>query len=359
MNLSEVEKTPFFFIIGRPRSGTTMLKSLFDAHPNIIVPIEFPIIRELSYKYSKKNIWSKQDLTEFFNDISKTRFSEFNDTINYFELNKVNQEKLFKDLMECEGNTSFTTVIKVLYLNTFSVFPKENILLFGDKNPIYSMYVKEIFKIFPEAKYIHLIRDYRDHALSLLKLKVYQIPSIALIAYQWKRSLRMTDKVKRKHPDNFYTIKYEDLVLSPKPEMKKIFDFLGIAFNETILNFNTKIQREFSTATNIDEFKNYHNNLINPVNTSSVNKWKTEMDKNSQMIADISVGNYAEKYGYERTFKNKFIRYLIPVLIMKAYVQLQFGLRSIINPLPFSLKYKIQKRKSLFMNLFNRIFKKI
>ncbi len=43
---NKVKSLPFFFIIGRPRSGTTLLRTLFDVHPNVIIPLERPAFRQ-------------------------------------------------------------------------------------------------------------------------------------------------------------------------------------------------------------------------------------------------------------------------------------------------------------------------
>jgi hypothetical protein len=354
--IQKIEKTPFFFIIGRPRSGTTLLKELFDAHANIIIPIEFPVILELSYKYGNRTVWSKYDLQEFYDDLYKVRFVDLDTRISYLEMNKVDTEKLHEDLMKCEGTTSYSTLIKVLYLNTKSIFPKEKVLLIGDKNPVYSMYPKEVLRLFPDARIIHIIRDHRDHTLSVIRTKLYKFPSVALISYQWKRSLRMIRKQKEKFPEKFYTIRYEDLTKDPGHYVKEICEFLNVNFDENVLNFHKITREKYTDFILYDELVRHQDNIFNPVNTKMVNKWKNEMDRKSQMIADFTVGRYAEKYGYERQFKSQFSRYAFPVYLMKSYVQFQYMLRFIINPMPLKAKYSIKKRDSIFMIIYQFLF---
>jgi hypothetical protein len=240
-----------------------------------------------------------------------------------------------------------------------SPFPKEEILLLGDKNPIYSMYCKYIINLFPDSKIIHIVRDYRDHIISVLETKLYKIPSVALVAYQWKRSLRMIQKQKKKQPERFFTIRYEDLVNNPEIEVPQLFEFLNISYNDAVLNFNERVKEKYSGNNILDEIQKRQSNILNPINNKMVNKWQTQMSKESQEIADIIVGNYAEKYGYQRTYKSGINKYIFPILLLKVYVQTQYLLRFIINPLPFKTKYKIKKRNSIFMTLFSKIFKKV
>lgn len=349
MNLSEVEKIPFFFIIGRPRSGTTLLRTLFDAHPNIIVPHEFPIIIDLSYKYAKIINWDSNILKSFYTDLFDVKKIEFN---------VINKEELYNDLLKAEGAKKYSDIIKILFSNIKSDFNKKNILCFGDKNPYYSMYVKELSKIFPDAKFIHIIRDYRDQILSMIKKGLYDIPSVSILSYQWKRSLRMIRKVKRKSPEKFYTVTYEEFVKNPESFLKEMYDFINIPFDESVLNYY-KNEELYKTAEKHVQIKGIQDNIFNPINTKRLNAWRTELDVKSIKIADITVGKYAEMYGYDRIYKKKFNNYFFPIWIIKTHSISQQILGKLVNLLPLKLKYKIKNKKSFLLRIYYLIFKNI
>ena len=61
--------TPFFFILGRPRSGTTLLKALFDAHPNVKIPPELPIFLPLYQKFRHVKKWDRQNILSFVDHV--------------------------------------------------------------------------------------------------------------------------------------------------------------------------------------------------------------------------------------------------------------------------------------------------
>ena len=60
--MSNISSIPIFFVVGRPRSGTTLLRMLFDAHPDVTFPPECQFIVNLYPKYKNVNPWKEEDL---------------------------------------------------------------------------------------------------------------------------------------------------------------------------------------------------------------------------------------------------------------------------------------------------------
>ena len=137
-------KIPLFFIMGRPRSGTTLLRLLFESHPHVIIPPESPVILGLYRKYRKKKNWSEHDILGFINDLYSQR---------YFDVWLWNREELSRKLMECIGNYTFDDLVRKLYMNYPTVFHKEEIKLIGDKNPGYALYIKKLHNLYPQYIY--------------------------------------------------------------------------------------------------------------------------------------------------------------------------------------------------------------
>src|SRR5699024_9992968 len=102
------------------------------------------------------------------------------------------------------------------------------IRLISDKNPAYSLFITEIKRVFPEAKFIHLIRDPRDVALS--HINNLGARSVALPAQKWILFNRCIEKEKKQNPAAFFTLHYEDFVAQPEKHLKYISEFLGISF---------------------------------------------------------------------------------------------------------------------------------
>lgn len=342
MKTNETSNIPFFFILGRPRSGTTLLASLFDAHPNVVLPSECPLIINIYRKYYKLTRWDKQVLLSFYADIVEQR---------KFESWRADLDKFKNDILACEGEATFEDLIKVVYLNFKSFFPKEEILLFGDKNPVYSIYPDELMKIFPDAKFIHLSRDYRDNILSIKKVD-FEAPITALLAYRWRFATQRMLRAQEIHPQKFYRLKYEELVSDPGGELKKICNFLGIPFKPEALEFH-KMKDELFENFDREHIERYHSSLLQPIKSDKIYAWRKTMPKRDVKIADQVVGRFAEKAGYEREFKKSGFPNLVS-LVWINYGRFAYFLRFVVDVLPHKMKMRSRNKGPLLAVMFNK-----
>ncbi len=313
LNAEEIIKLPFFFIIGRPRTGTTLLRSLMDAHRNVIIPLEGPIILQLYGKYHHITNWTKENLTDFYNDLMLENDLEFMTIENW----NVDKEKLKNDLFSCEGKNSFANICKIVNGNFPSLVEKDPTML-GDKNPLYSNRVKYLLKLYPEAKFIIITRDYRDHIQSMHKVDFGQELS-AVLAFRWRKFIRTNLKHKKRHPDRFYWVRYEDFAAEPKKHLKEISEFLNIPFDEKVLEFY-KYKDAVSTTTYKELQEKYHQSLLHPITTKSVGDWKKTMREVDVKISDAMVGSYAKKAGYEKKYKKSGLGLKLKLFPVKIYL---------------------------------------
>ena len=111
--------------------------------------------------------------------------------------------------------------------------------MIGDKNPSYSLFIHRIHKLFPEAKIIHITRDYRDNYISLVKVN-FEVPIVPLVIYRWKFAYKRMQKLKKKFPGLIYSVKYEDLASEPEAQFRDICQFLGIDYDPSVMSFYQK-----------------------------------------------------------------------------------------------------------------------
>lgn len=335
---------PFFFIIGRPRSGTTLLQSLFDAHPEIIIPLESPVALNIYSRYIRKGKLKPINPEKLLTDLY---------SIRKFGMWPLDEEKLKHDIRNFCGD--FYDLMKVIYSSYKSPFEKKETKLFGDKNPIYSRYLKDIIRIFPEAKIIYIVRDYRDHILSVKRVKLlYESTTIA--AYRWIRSLKSIKKLLDKNPEKFYTVRYEDFVESPMEKMKDMCRFLGIDFFPQVFDYYKK-DCVFSGKMNIDTFKLFHSALLKPINSSAVGKWKTELSEKDIRIADCLCRKGAEKYGYKAEYKKASPLLYFHILPRIIYIRFQELFGVFMGTLPFRTQMKLQGKKPVFTSFYLKYFR--
>ena len=313
-----LDKLSLFFIIGRPRSGTTMLRTLFDANKNISIPIESRVIIHLYFKFRWVKNWDEKKLMKFYDAIFKQP---------KIEAWTINREQLKKDFLALGKEATFQRLIKLLYLNYISFFKKGEILILGDKNPVYSFffyYLKNLLKLFPEAKIIHLTRDYRDHYLSMRKIKFEKLNHLSMVCYRWKYSFNMVRKLAKHRPNKYYFIRYEDLVINPEKELIALCDFLKIPYHESMLQYYEIKDQVLAAYPDRNVMKN-HSSLFLPISADNIDKWKQKLSPNEVYCADSIVGKAGIDAGYERMIKKTSLKHrtlVLPIIIYNAILQL-------------------------------------
>jgi len=328
MQAKELDKIKVFFILGRPRSGTTLLRTLFDAHSNVSIPYEGRIIMDLYFKYGKIKKWDKNKLLNFYDDITsinKVDAWEFNDDLK-------------EQIISLGKEASFTRLIKLVYLNFKSLFKKEDIIIIGDKNPYYSIrksYLKIIKNIFPDAKIIHLVRDYRAHYFSMTKMN-FESSNYGVVASRWLYSYKIIQK-QFKNTENYFLIKHEDITRNPKVEIQRICNFLELEFQPKMLEFY-KIKDIVIQKYGEEALKD-HSSLLNPITDKFNDKWKDNLSKNTIFKIEGVIGSCSETIGYQRIYSKK--NKLLLRFIFYFYSYIYLFVAHIIDYMPLDLKRKI------------------
>ena len=290
--VADIDNINVFFILGRPRSGTTLLRTLFDAHPNVSIPFEGRVIAKLYFKYSKEKKWTEKKLINFYNDLFKIK------DIAAWEFSP----DLKLEMLRLGNNATFERLIKVVYLNVNSLFKKEKIILIGDKNPYYSIrksYYKILKSTFPNAKIIHLVRDYRAHYNSMAKID-FENTQMGNVAWRWVYSYNIIKSAFANSP-NYIFLKHEDLTKNPEQELKRLCGFLNIDYQSSMLEFY-KI-KDVVLAKYGKEVLKIHSSLLNPVTDGFNDKWKAALTEKQIKYLDSFVGENAEIIGYKRVYK--------------------------------------------------------
>jgi hypothetical protein len=286
---SEISNKPFVFILGRPRSGTTLLRFLFDAHPDICIPFEGKLIWDLFIPFSKVQLWNEESINSLTDSLLRVeRVEKWGIDIN----------ALKNTLISLDSKPEYHVFIKIVYQHYKSEYDKNPPAIFADKNPTYSLFPNALMRIIPGAKIIFIIRDPRDHIISMKKAGLGN-GNIIRISIQWKKAFKDICKIKAKNHEGVFILKYEDLVLEPENKLKAFCDFLGIQFNADMLNFHTKKDKytDLFRVDGVDE--RFHSKLFQPITPSRVNRWKTEMDPDEIALIELCVRKYAAMSGYE------------------------------------------------------------
>jgi len=327
MNIPEnIESLPLFFILGRPRSGTTMLRSMFDAHPNVAIPPEFPVLASVIRLSQSK--WEECTIDKFVSlAVSNRKFVNIGLTAE--EIRSALAEKFSK-----HHSLDFQTAFRITNALFVSSFEKKQMLAIGDKNPMYSLYTARLRKIFPDAKFIFLYRHLFSVVDSVYNTN-FELHWPAVISWQWKKSFILARRDMQKHPQHSLKIKYEDLVANPANNLIELCQFIGIQFDEIMLKFNKKEQL---SKTYGDKLQLAHASLLKDIHEVKLPEWKTA-DKTRYKVALAWAGKSFEQAGYERVpVKLKWIYWLrgLPYFLVFIAIKVFVGFMRFITRKKFS-----------------------
>lgn len=253
-----------FFILGNPRSGTSLFRLMLNNHPSIVVPPECGFIEWLFDEFScrEMNINTYRD---FVNKVINAR---------KFETWGLSAEDLQESILEIMPNNYQELVAAVNVSYAKKCHKEAN--LFGDKNNYYINNIQKIEKIFPNCKKIFIIRDGRDVACSYLELKEKIIDSkykpkltknIKEIANEWCHSVEI---MKHWLNNGAISIRYEDLVTETNSTLTKVCKYLNVTYSDKMLDY-------YKNNDEPDEFKAWKGKTFEPVAKTGVGRYKNDL----------------------------------------------------------------------------------
>lgn len=273
-----------FFIVGSDRSGTTMLRLMLNEHSRLHVPRESWFITPLMNSLPSDSPLHSDQITEAFNII--TSHERWND----WDISN----KVLYDIFASLKNPHLSDVIEAIFRYSAKKAAKPR---WGDKTPNYIQEIKRIRRIFPNAKFIHIIRDGRDVCLSLMRVK-WHGDSIIDYARYWKKMVThgIVDG-RALGLENYCEIKYEDLVLNTKKVLRQICLFLGEEYQEEMTTFYKRSTDEVAPWE-----KNIHAKTTRPPRGSDINRWTCEMKAMQVALFEALAGDVMDQVGQKRKF---------------------------------------------------------
>jgi len=271
-------KEPPFFILGVQRSGTTLLRLMLNSHSRIAIPEEATFLRPLLTKDNAKGVLNSQDISKICNYLNKSP---------HFSLWNYDKSELFEFLQKHE-EISLNNLIEAIYV---SYLRSERKGAWGDKTPSLFRNIDLLYKLFPNAKFIHIVRDARDIFLSWRKMDPTKgNPSV--VAMEWEYKCHKIEKFLNRIPEaNRLRLRYEDLLGEPENTLKHLCNFLAFEYEPQMLSFHKKSKFYIG---------NHHSDLIfRPIDKSNKQKWKKQLSVKETKIITILAQRYLKEYDYE------------------------------------------------------------
>jgi len=247
------------FVVSAPRSGSTLLRLILDAHPGIAVPPPgwlYELVRPFMYSYGDP--MTDESFFELCEDILCTP------TIVRWGLG------VDVDTLEAESETrDFKGPFAVLHRAYAEKTGKPR---WGEKSPRNSYWMDEIVEDFPDAQFIHIVRDGRDMAIDIADSPQMRPYSLYTGAHVWARYLTaIRDSAGRLASTQYHEVKYEALCADPEGELKKMCDFLGEDYDPVMLSHHS------SSQTSDWAHDPQHAKTARPITTDFCEMYKTRL----------------------------------------------------------------------------------
>lgn len=274
-----LKDTNLLFIVGRGRSGTSLLQTILNTHPQISVAPESQFIMFLRRRYQNTD-WSESKIEKFSRDLWLEERME-----NWH----LEPEVLKQELLKHNENAEFATLCKEVYYQYGLSKQKEHLKVVGDKNPHYALYLKHLINLYPNARFVHIVRDPRDTILSY-KAVNFDADHTSTLANRWNIYNKAILKFSRNMPEKFHFLRFEDLLANPEETLTKLCGFLGVEYDPEMLNFYKKEQ---------DWEAGFRKNLKNPLDPKKAFRWKQDMSPANIQYASAITRKMAIAFGYE------------------------------------------------------------
>jgi hypothetical protein len=281
---------PPFFIVGTPRSGTTLLQSALSAHSTLVIPPEEDLIVTFYDRFGPASDPLTEADVQWFVDVL------FDDvrSIRYW---KIDRHRLLKRLLALDDR-SFRNTIEATYREFMSRFPSKT--RWGCKAPFYVRHLDKVQSVIPEAKFLHMVRDPRAvHASMSARRRrgdTYFTESPWKNAWQWNSWVRSGLRWSRDFPGRCLELQYEQLVESPKQTLSSVCEFLEIPFEERMLS-----HYEHTTETALIGTDNIDRYLKRDFSLDCIDAWKERCTSRELRIVEGLTGEMMRELDYAPT----------------------------------------------------------
>ncbi|XP_046891709.1 protein-tyrosine sulfotransferase 1 isoform X2 [Hypomesus transpacificus] len=246
---------PLIFIGGVPRSGTTLMRAMLDAHPEVRCGEETRVIPRI---LAMKQMWSRSGR-------EKMRLDEAGVTDEV--LDAAMQAFLLEIIVKHGEPANFLC----------------------NKDPFALKSLSYLAKIFPRAKFILMIRDGRASVHSMISRKVtiagFDLGSYRDCLTKWNRAIETMYTQCLEAADKCLPVHYEQLVLHPEKWMRTLLKFLDIPWNEAVLHHEELIGK--AGGVSLSKVERSTDQVIKPVNVEALSKWVGKIP--ADVLRDMSV----------------------------------------------------------------------
>jgi len=272
--------TPFPFFVGTNGSGTTLHRAIFDSHPDLSIPGEGQFVAKLAAnrdRYRENGF----DAGRLIKDLRKQdRFESWG--LAFEDVEAALSEPPVED---------YPNAIRRLYGLFAAQRGKSR---YGDKTQANIHHLPLLAELFPEARFVHAVRDGRDVALAHTDgTKIEQV------AVSWKRRVAAGREAGRElGADRYIESRFEELINDTETAVRRLCDFLDLPFDPQMLRYYERAGEIVSTTAVPDR----HKDIFLPP-TKGLRDWRRELSDDQVARFEALAGDLLQELGYQRRFE--------------------------------------------------------
>jgi omega-hydroxy-beta-dihydromenaquinone-9 sulfotransferase len=326
------------FIVGNSRSGTTLLARALSKHTQVHILKETHFLS--SYEEQRKNFsqLKQQDRIHLLNLLLTVEYRGINYKNEYYKYSDEAKE-IFTLCAECQ---TFSSLLSIFFKY---VVDKKGKTICGDQTPSHIFYIEDILELFPNARFINIVRDPRAVLLSqknkwkAAKKMGQPVSEVVRTFFNyhpittsllWKKGVEAGRQAKSNFPSNvFHTLKFEQLLEEPGSVLKELCSFIEVEFENGMLDIDVAM-----SSNETDEGKK-------GIRREVMNHWHKRLSGTEIFIAERINGKLLEKEGYQLAraktgiFSLLFYTCYFPLHLAMAFL---FNMNRVRNPISYISK---------------------
>jgi hypothetical protein len=287
-------RQPFPVIVGCPRSGTSLLAVMLDAHPLLAVPPETAFLGLVSQLHGAPAMLRERFLEIVTADrITVSNWSDFG----------LDAQNLRRRLEAIEPFT-----VEAGVRTFYALYAEgEGKPRSGDKTPGYVFIMPQICALLPEAHFIHVLRDPGDTALSWRKTWFAPSQDFHVLGEGWRKHVEAGRRASSMVP-RYAEVRFEELVRDPEHELKRLCGYLALPWDPAMLDYAAqgaarleRLQgRQLVRGPMVprEERTRIHANLTRAPDANRVGVWRAEMSAADRRELEAAAGPLVRELGY-------------------------------------------------------------
>lgn len=285
-------RSPMVFVVGLGRSGTTLLRLMLDSHPQIAIPYEQGWLPRAVRAEGR----------------GKPRKAFLRAVIEHqgFADAGLDPDALRKEIDSLE-NFTIADGVRCFYRMYAQLHGKTR---YGDKTPPYHRRIPMIANLLPEARFVHIIRDGRDVALSRMDKWFEPEKTIEGLARKWVDSVGVARRDGLSIAGRYTEVRYEDLIRAPERELGRICSLIEAPFDNAMLTYHERAASRLEEMKDRPADSRIREDLpaerrravlwqtTKPPDESNLERWRVELDSRENQDFVKIAGPLLQVLGY-------------------------------------------------------------